>query len=66
MSQEHMDSISTKREELYRCRPPEGLRVHILVTPAVVEDGIPGEEEVSQAMRNLKRGRAGGLSDIRA
>ena len=32
----------------------------------VVEDGILGEEEVTQAVRSLKRGRSGGSSGMRA
>ena len=31
-SREHLERISTDRAELYRCRPPEGLRFPILVT----------------------------------
>ena len=53
------------RAELYRCRPPEGLRFPILVMPAAVDDGIPGEEEVAQAARSFKRGRAGGPLGMR-
>ena len=61
-----MDSIATERVEIYRCRPPEGLRVTILVLPAAVEDRIPGEEEMAQAVRILKRCRSGGPSGMRA
>ena len=43
-----MDSIATNRADLYRCRPPEGLWVPILVIPAEVEDRITGEEELAQ------------------
>ena len=65
MSREHLDSIATERLEIYRCRPPEGLRFHILVTLAAVENGILGEEEVAQAVRIFKRGRAGVPSGMR-
>ena len=57
---EHLDRIATERAELYRCRPPGGIRVLILVTTAEVEDRILGEEEVEQVVWGLKRGRAGG------
>ena len=43
-SQELMDSIATKRKEIYKCRPPEGIQFPIMLTPAAVEDNIPGEE----------------------
>ena len=59
LSQEHLDSIVTNRVELYSCRSHEGLRFPIMVTPAEVEEGIPGEEELAQAVRSLKRGRSG-------
>ena len=58
-SRESLYIIVTKREDLYRCRQPEGIQVPILVTPAGVEEGIPGKEEVAQAVRSLKRARAG-------
>ena len=58
--------IATKRVDLFRCRPPEGLRVPILVTLVVVEYGIPGEEEVTQAVPSLKICRSGGPLDMRA
>ena len=31
---DHLYRIATEREELYRCRPPEGIHVPILVMPA--------------------------------
>ena len=43
-SRENLDHTATERAEFYRCRPPEGIRVPILVTPVAVEDGIPGED----------------------
>ena len=52
--------------ELYRCRPPEGIQVPILVTSVAVEDGIPGEDEVVQVVQSLKRVRAGSPSGMRA
>ena len=64
-SRDHLDHIITEREELCRCRPPEGLQVPILVTPEEVEDRVLEEAEIVQAMRDLKRGRSGGPSSIR-
>ena len=37
----------------------------ILVTPAVVEDGVLEEADIVQVVRGLKGGRAGGPSDMR-
>ena len=59
-SREQLDSIVTKRAELYRCRAHERLRVLILVTPSAVEDRILEEEKVAQAVQISKIGRSGG------
>ena len=53
-----------ERVELYRCRPPEGLQVPLLVRQSNIEDGMPTEAEVAEAVRVLKGGRAGGLSGM--
>ena len=65
-SREGLDQIATEREKLYRCRPTEVLQVPILVTPVTVDDVIPSEADIEQAVRELKRRRAGGLSGMRA
>ena len=49
-SSEYLDCIATERAELYRCRPPEELRVPILVTPVEVEDRVPEEAEIAQVV----------------
>ena len=61
---EHLDQIVMERVELYRCIPPEVLQVPILVTLAAVDDIISEEAEIEQAVRCLKRGRAGGPSGM--
>ena len=63
---EALDEVLTEREELYRCRPPEGQRVPILVRQSFIKDGIPTELEVDTAVKDLKEGRMGGPSGIRA
>ena len=63
---EHLDHIATERAELYRCRPPEGLRLPILVTPAALDKIIPEEAEIEKLVRGLKRGRADGPSGMGA
>ena len=65
-SQEHLDIIATKRLKVYRCMPPEGIWITIMLTLEAVDDGIPGEEEVAQGVWSLKRGRSGGLFGMRA
>ena len=65
LPRESLDRIMTEREDIYRCRPPEGLPVPILVTPAEVEDRIPLEVDIEQAVRDLKRRTVGGPSGMR-
>ena len=57
--------MSADRAELYRCRPPEGLWVPLLLQPSVVSDDIPSEAEIEMAVKRLKVRRAGGLSFMR-
>ena len=62
---EHLDRIATERADIYRYRPPAGLRVPITVTPAEADDGVPEEAKIEQAVRGLKGGREGGLYGMR-
>ena len=56
--------MSTERAELYKCRPPEGIRVSLLVHQSYIEYGIPTEAEVASTVRLMKVGRAGGASGM--
>ena len=63
---EALYEVSTERTELYRCRPPEVLRVPILVRQSDIADGVPKEVEVETVVKGLKGGRAGPPSGMRA
>ena len=65
LTTEELDKITADREELYRCSPPEGLKVALLVRKEDLKDGIPTEAEVAEALRGLKGGREGGSLGIR-
>ena len=52
--------VTVEREELYRCRPTDVLRVPLLVPQSDIKYGIPTEVEVAEAVRGLNKGRAGG------
>ena len=54
---EALGDVAVDTEELYRCRPPEVLRVPLLVRQGGIEDGIQTEAEVSEAVMGLKGGR---------
>ena len=60
-SREAMYQVTTERADLYRCRPPEGLRVTLLVQPVEVGDVIPLEVEIDLEVRGLKGGISGGV-----
>ena len=53
-----------ERADLYRCIPPEGILVPIMVTPEDVDNGFPEEMDIEEVMRGLKGGREGGMSVI--
>ena len=63
-SREGLETISTKWAEMYRCRPPEGLWVPVLVGSAMVADSIPGAAKIEQAVKDLRQSRARGPSDM--
>ena len=56
-----------ERVELYRKRDSPGDPIPINVDPYEVEDGIPEDAEIRQMVKDkLKRGRVGGVAQIRA
>ena len=57
---EALDKVTVDRTEIYRCRPPKGLRVPLLMRQADIKDGTPTKAEVSEAVRGLKGVRSGG------
>ena len=65
-TREGLVQVSIDRAEIYRCRPPEELRVPLLVQPAAVNDDTPAEADIYMAVRRLKIGKEGGASGTRA
>ena len=63
---EDIKEVTMERAELYMCRPPEGLKVPILVRNTDIKDGIPMEAEVAEAVWGLKGSRAEGPPGISA
>ena len=57
---EALDEVLTDREELYQNRPPEVLRVPILVQQSYIKYSIPTELYFETEVKGLKGGRAGG------
>ena len=54
------------REKLYRFRPPERLKVPILVQSGVVNNDVPMEADIELAVWEMKGGRSGDPSGMRA
>ena len=63
---EGLYQVSADRSELYICRPPEIIRVPILVQPSEVDNDIPEESEMEMELREFKGGREGSLSGMQA
>ena len=61
---EDLDQESVVREEIYRCRPPERLKVPILVQMMEDNNQVPTEAEVELAVRGMILGIAGGPSGM--
>jgi len=59
-----MKDIEQTYTALYAKRPPIGDPLPILVSPFMVNDEIPSEDEIIQGLRHMRRGRQGGLSGM--
>ena len=49
-----MNHISEKREELCRCRIPEGRLVPVLVWTGEVDNGVPDDTDIAAAVIILR------------
>ena len=54
------------RVELYSHVPPPGDNIPVTVTPADIDDSVPTEDKISEAVKQLRRNRAVGPSGIHA
>ena len=61
---EELDKVTVQREELYRSRPPDGLKLPLLVHKVDIEDDIPTDEEVVETVQGLNGVRAGAQSGM--
>ena len=46
--------------------PPLGENIPVTVTPADVDNSVPKEDEIAEAVKKLRRNRSGGPSGMRA
>ena len=61
-----LETLTTECAELYVHVPSPGRPIPIEVAPCPVDDNIPGEEDISEAVLWLRLYCAGGPSDMRA
>ena len=58
--------IMTERVDLYSYVPSPGENILVTVAPAEVDDSVPTEDEIKDAVKKLRRNRSGGPSGMRA
>ena len=63
---QRMDALTQERVDLYTAEPPPGAPIPINVDPFSVNDDIPTDGEIREAVKCLRCGRAGGLGGMRA
>ena len=61
-----LERIMAERIELYSHVPPPGDNILVTVTPSEIDDSVPTEDEIVEAVKKLRKNRAGGASRIRA
>ena len=60
-----LERITAEQTELYRRVPPPGENIPINVEPTNIDDSVPTEDEVEEAVKKLRQNRAGGPTGIR-
>ena len=61
-----LEKQTVEREKLYGAVPPPGASIPINVTPFPVDDDCPSDMDIRDVAKNLRNGRAGGASMMRA
>ena len=61
-----LERITAKRVDLYRYVPSPGENIPVTVAPAEVDDSVPTEDKIEDAVKKLRRNRSGGASGMRA
>ena len=58
-AQATLERITAERVELYIHDPPPGDNIPVIVTPPDVDDSVPKEDEIAEAVKKLRRNRSG-------
>ena len=65
-AQATLERITAERVELYSKVPSPGDNILVTVNPAEIDDSVPTEDEIAEAVTKFGRNRSGGPSRIRA
>ena len=60
------EQITAERVDLYSYVPSPGENIPVTVRPVHVDDPVPTEENIEEAVKNLRRNRSRGPSGMRA
>jgi hypothetical protein len=61
-----LQQTTTEHIQLYTKEEPQGPPIHVVVAPFNVPDDVPSEDEITEAVCHLKRGKAPGPSKMQA
>ena len=61
-----LERITAERVGLYSYVPSLGENITVNVAPAEVDDSVPTEDKIEDAVKKLRRNRSGGLSGMRS
>ena len=61
-----LDRITAERVDLYSYVASPGENIPVTVAPLEVDDLVPTEDKIEDAVKNLRRNRSGGASGMRA
>ena len=61
-----LERITAERVELYHQVPSPGDNIPVTVNPSKIDDSVPTENEIAEAVKKLRRNRSGWPSRIRA
>ena len=55
-----LERITAEQVDLYSYVPPPGENIPVTVTPAAVDDSVPMEEDITDAVNKMRRNKSGG------
>ena len=62
----YVEYFTVEQTELYSQVPSPGENIPVTVEPAIIDDSVPMEDEITAAVKKLRRNRSGGPLRIRA